>query len=179
MSAQLQSPKEWQDHETPPESASVTDRVHHHALTAWSITRAYLTMFQGIALHLWQYSDVRLGVYVFGALSAIPVAFFLLYALAMLFISTCVAGFIWLCIMGIALTIGIIVLTPFLVGGALGSVALVAAYRVWTRFDAAWQPQIKKDQKHQEELVHMQDKNEQKQKQKQQQQQPQKDIHHA
>lgn len=120
-------------------------------------------------------SDVRLGVYAFGALSAVPIAFFLLYALATLFISTCIAGFIWLCIMGIALTIGTIVLTPFLVGGAFGSVALVAAYRVWARFDAAWQSQSKEDQKHQEELVHMQNKNDQQQQQKQKQ----KDVHHA
>ena len=76
--------------------------------------------------------DVRIVIYILAALSALPVSVFVLYAATALFVSTCVTSLLWICLVAAGLTIGTLVLAPFIVGAAFISVGAVVAYKLYT-----------------------------------------------
>ncbi|KAF1801734.1 hypothetical protein FB192DRAFT_1374373, partial [Mucor lusitanicus] len=82
-------------------------KMYHQAQFYWDAIKVNL-------VHLWQYEEFRLGVYIFGLLSVIPTACFLLFLAVVVLVSTVVASFIWTFFVFSALTLGLMVLVPIL-----------------------------------------------------------------
>ncbi|KAI9244132.1 hypothetical protein BDA99DRAFT_312463 [Phascolomyces articulosus] len=70
-------------------------------------------------------------IYILGGLSALPLTLFTIYALATLFVATCVASLVGIFITAIGLTIGGLILAPFLLGAVFLSMIAVTGYKVY------------------------------------------------
>ncbi|KAI8137474.1 hypothetical protein BJV82DRAFT_635006 [Fennellomyces sp. T-0311] len=106
----------------------------------WLTARKYGQVYGAAAKEavrvLWQYPDVRLVLYILAALSALPVSIFVLYAATTLFVSTCITSLLWIFLVAVGLTLGILILAPFILGAAFISVGAVVAYELYTY----WRP---------------------------------------
>ncbi|KAL7323998.1 hypothetical protein PS15p_210578 [Mucor circinelloides] len=99
-------------------------RMYHQAQFYWDAIKINL-------VHLWQYEEFRLGVYIFGLLSVVPTAFFLLFLAIVVLISTVVASFIWTFFVFSALTLGLMVLVPILMACSVTVGFFIVGYDVY------------------------------------------------
>lgn len=79
----------------------------------------------------WQYQEFRLGVYIFGLLSMIPSALFLLFLAVVVFSTTIFVGLAWTFFVFSALTVGLMFLVPILIGCSIIVGGLIAGYDVY------------------------------------------------
>ncbi|KAI7872123.1 hypothetical protein BDF14DRAFT_1756752 [Spinellus fusiger] len=95
--------------------------------------------------YLWQFSEFRLLTAVFGVLFIVPVSIFLLYTVLTLLAITCIVCLLWIIIVPLALTIGVLVLMPFFLTAAVSSIGLVISYQLWIYTNHRLQNVIPKD----------------------------------
>lgn len=99
-------------------------KMYHQAQFYWGAIKVNL-------VHLWQYEEFRLGVYIFGLLSVIPTACFLLLLAIVVLVSTVVASFIWTFFVFSALTLGLMVLVPILIACSVTVGFFIIGYHVY------------------------------------------------
>lgn len=72
--------------------------------------------------------EFRLGVYIFGLLSVIPAAFFLLFLALVILFTTVLVSFVWTFFVFSALTIGLMILVPILFACSITVGFLIIGY---------------------------------------------------
>ncbi|KAG2192846.1 hypothetical protein INT46_010873 [Mucor plumbeus] len=82
-------------------------KLCHQAQFYWDAIKVNLINF-------WQLQEFKLGVYIFGLLSVIPAAFFLLFLALVIIFTTVLVSFVWIFFVCSALTIGLMILVPIL-----------------------------------------------------------------
>ncbi|KAI8640644.1 hypothetical protein BD408DRAFT_444978 [Parasitella parasitica] len=99
-------------------------KAHHQTQCYWDVIKVS-------AINLWQYEEFRLGVYIFGLFSALPAAVFLLFFTLVIFITTVLVGFVWTFFVFSALTIGLAILVPILMGCSVTVGFLIVGYDIY------------------------------------------------
>ncbi|GAN03651.1 hypothetical protein MAM1_0045d03106 [Mucor ambiguus] len=99
-------------------------KMYHQVQSYWDAIKTNL-------FHLWQYEEFRLGVYIFGLLSIIPTACFLLFLAIVILVSTVVASFIWTFFVFSTLTLGLMVLVPILMACSVAAGFFIVGYHVY------------------------------------------------
>ncbi|CAO3656136.1 unnamed protein product [Mucor fragilis] len=102
----------------------VAVKMYHQSQFYWDAIKINL-------VHLWQYEEFRLGVYIFGLLSVIPTTCFLLFLAIVVLVSTVVASFIWTFFVFSALTLGLMVLVPILMACSVTAGFFIVGYHVY------------------------------------------------
>ncbi|KAK4513639.1 uncharacterized protein ATC70_005643 [Mucor velutinosus] len=110
---------------------SKLESYKHFALKMYHQAQFYWDAIKVNLVHLWQYEEFRLGVYVFGLLSVIPTACFLLFLAVVVLLSTVVASFIWTFFVFSALTLGLMVLVPILMACSVTVGFFIVGYHVY------------------------------------------------
>jgi hypothetical protein len=80
--------------------------------------------------------EFRLGAYIFGLLSIIPFAFFVLFIASVFFVTTVLTSFVWTFFICSALMIGLMVLVPLLFGFSIIAGFLIVGYYVYKQTKA-------------------------------------------
>ncbi|KAI7890532.1 uncharacterized protein EV154DRAFT_552243 [Mucor mucedo] len=79
----------------------------------------------------WQYQEFRLGVYIFGLLSVIPAAIFVLFLSSVVFITSVLVSFIWTFFVFSAGAFGLIILLPILFSISIAVAFLIVGHDVY------------------------------------------------
>ncbi|KAI8067796.1 hypothetical protein BC940DRAFT_300493 [Gongronella butleri] len=106
--------------------------IYQSLETALTLCSNYARLAKDTFFSLWQHNEFRLLVYLFGALSALPVATFLVFC------TVVVTGLAFgATILGcIICSLGFLVLIPFLVGAMMTAITIVLVYQAWLYFAA-------------------------------------------
>jgi hypothetical protein len=75
--------------------------------------------------------EFRLSVYIFGLLSAIPAAIFLLVITLVIFSTSVLVSFIWTFFVFSTITIGLIILVPILAGFSIIAAFFIVGYYIY------------------------------------------------
>ncbi|KAI9472030.1 MAG: hypothetical protein EXX96DRAFT_344538 [Benjaminiella poitrasii] len=93
--------------------------VKQFAVKLFNLCQLYWHLAVETVDQLWLYNEFRLGIYVFGLLSFIPIMLFLLFISLVILLTTVLTSFLWTLSVFLALTIGLVLLVPVLCGFAL------------------------------------------------------------
>ncbi|KAI8080961.1 hypothetical protein BDF21DRAFT_418139 [Thamnidium elegans] len=106
------------------ESKNFIDKTYVHLIP-------YLNAIQSSMQTLWQYPEFRLSLYIFGILSFIPVAIFLISMSVIILTTSIVLCVIWSIIVFSTAAFGLIILIPILLSFILIVIFLIISHDVY------------------------------------------------